>query len=187
MNKKCALLLSLFFITSAHAMENTYAKFFGGVNFLQNSENSSSYHTGYIIAGSLGYTTCYGVSLEAEYAFRRNTIKHIHFANEGSSNHGHLQTSSVMANVLWDLCEWRNFHPFIGAGLGYDFQRIHSSNSRIVFDQKWHHFSWQIIAGLAYPILCKTDLTLEYKFHQGGCDFNNHSLGIGIIYKFGDL
>ncbi|MDE2589969.1 MAG: outer membrane beta-barrel protein [Patescibacteria group bacterium] len=175
---------------------NFYAKVLGGANFLQNTAidgNKSRYQTGYIIAGSLGYCWCYGLRLEGEYAYRRNAIKEIHFFGEGSSKHGHFQTSSYMANLLWDLplsfcgnAFW-NFQPFIGAGIGYDFQQMHSSNSRIVFKQKWDHFSWQVMAGLAYPIFYNTEITLEYKFHQGGCHFNNHSVGVGLVYKIGFL
>lgn len=173
---------------------NFYAKILGGANFLQNTEitqNKTSYQTGYIIAGSLGYAWHYGLRLEAEYAFRRNDISKINFFIEGSSNNGHFHASSCMANLLWDLplslwgCECWNIQPFIGAGIGYDFQHMHSTNSRIIFDQKWQHFSWQVIAGLSYPIFCNTEVSLEYKFHQGGCHFYNHSLGLGILYKFG--
>lgn len=175
---------------------NFYAKIFGGANFLQYTSidrTKTTYQTGYIISGSLGYCWCYGLRLEGEYAFRRNAIEKIHFFGEGSSKHGHFQTSSYMGNLLWDLplstwgCACRNIQPFIGAGIGYDFQRMHSSNSRIVFHQKWNHFSWQLMAGLAYPIFCNTDITLEYKFHQGGSHFNNHSIGVGLVYKFGFL
>ncbi|MGC1878578.1 MAG: outer membrane beta-barrel protein [Rhabdochlamydiaceae bacterium] len=171
---------------------NFYAKIFGGANFLQNTtieRNKSTYQTGYVFAGSLG--NCwrrYGLRLEGEYAFRRNAIKKIHFFTEGSSNHGHFQTSSYMANLLWDLlgCAFWKIQPFIGAGIGYDFQRMHASNSRIVFNQKWHRFSCQAMAGFAYPIFRNTEITLEYKFHQGG-HFYNHSVGVGLVYKFGFL
>lgn len=175
---------------------NFYAKIFSGANFLQSTRingNKSTYNTGYIVAGSLGYSWCYGLRVEAEYAFRRNEIKKIHFFGEGSSSHGHFQASSYMANVLWDLplsswgCNFWNIEPFIGAGIGYDFQKMHSSNSRIIFNQKWNHLSWQLMAGLAYPIFCNTELSLEYKFHQGGCHFYNHSIGVGLEYKFGCL
>lgn len=169
-----------------------YAKILGGLNFLQNSVNRSTYVPGYIVAGSLGYEGCYGLRLEAEYAYRRNGINKIHFCcRNGSSRHGHFQTSSYMANLLWTLplsswgCEFSDIQPFIGAGIGYDSQKMHSSNSRIIFSQKWRHFSWQLMAGFAYPIFCNTEITLEYKFHQGGCHFNNHSLGFGLVYKFG--
>jgi opacity protein-like surface antigen len=169
---------------------NFYAKTLSGANFLQNSVHRSTYQTGYIIAGSLGYCCPYGLSLEGEYAYRRNDIRKIHFFGEGFSKHGHFQTSSYMANLLWKLpssleCALWDFEPFIGAGIGYDFQQMHSSNSRIIFNQKWNHFSWQLMAGLTYPIFCNTEITLEYKFHQGGCHFYNHTIGVGLAYKFG--
>ncbi len=174
---------------------NFYAKILSGANFLQNTtidrkqiHISDRVYYCRFVGLLLAY---YGLRLEAEYAFRRNAIRKIHFFAEGSSKHGHFQTSSYMANLLWDLplsswgCAFWNIQPFIGAGIGYDFQQMHSSNSRIVFNQKWNHFSWQVMAGLAYPIFCNTEITLEYKFHQGGCHFYNHSVGVGLVYKFG--
>lgn len=169
-----------------------YAKVLGGVNFLQNSVidgNRSTYQAGYLIAGSLGYCWRYGLRVEAEYAYRRNDISKTHFVQEGGSNHGHYQASSYMANILWDLplswgCVFESIQPFIGAGIGYDFQQMHSSNSRVIFNQKWRHFSWQLMTGLTYPIFCNTDISLGYTFHQGGCHFYNHSLVVGIAYTF---
>lgn len=196
--KYCSTNLFSFFIAakdscSAHET-NFYAKILSGVNFLQNTSldgNKSSYKSGYIIAGSLGLDWCYGLSLEAEYAFRRNDLRKTRFFVEGFSKHGHFQTSSWMVNLLWDLplcsCTFWDIQPFVGAGMGYDSHRIHSSNSRIIFRQKWNHFSWQMMAGLAYPIFCNSEISLEYKFHQGGSHFYNHSLGVGLLYKFGSL
>lgn len=172
---------------------NFYAKIFGGANFLQDTEitkNKSSYKPGYVIAGLLGYSWHYGLRLEAEYAYRRNAIRKIDFFIEGSSRHGHVRSSSYMANLLWDLplsswgCTCWGIQPFIGAGLGYDYQKMHATNSRVIFNQKWNHFSWQLMAGGAYSIYCNTELTLEYQFHQDGSHFNNHTLGVGLVYKF---
>ncbi len=174
---------------------NFYAKILGGANFLQNTTingNKSTYRAGYIFAGSLGYRWCnYDLRLEAEYAFRRNAISKIDFITEGSSEHGHFQTSSYMANVLWDLplcswgCKFWDIRPFIGAGLGCDLEQMQASNSRIVFNQKWTQFSWQAMAGFAYPIFRNGEITLEYQFHQGGGHFYNHAVGVGLVYKFG--
>lgn len=176
----------LFFVNQT----NLYTKFFGGVNLLQHSRtdgNRSTFKAGYIIAGSLGYYLSCDLRLEAEYAFRRNAIKRIDFFVEDFSTRGHFQSSSFMANLLWDLpvsfCGCA--HPFIGIGLGYDFQQMHSSNSRIIFNQKWNSLSWQVMTGLIYPIFCNADMTLEYKFHQGGRHFYSHSIGIGLWYRFG--
>lgn len=173
---------------------NFYTKILGGFNFLQTSANEgirAKYQTGYIISASLGYTRCHEFYVEAEYSFRRNNLRKIHFSGRNFSMEGHFQSSSYMANLLWNLplsswnCSFWDIKPFIGGGIGYDFQQRHASNSFFIYDQKWHHFSWQVMAGLSTPIFCNTEVTLEYKFHQGGCHFYNHSIGIGLVYKFG--
>jgi opacity protein-like surface antigen len=167
---------------------NFYAKIFGGANFLQNTtieDNQTSYNTGYVVAGSLGYSAHYGLHPEFEYAFRRNGIDKMKYYGDSSATQGHFLDSSYMANLLWYMPFW-NTRPFIGGGIGYDFQQVYSSNSRIDFSQKWNRFSWQAMAGFAFPIFRNTELTLEYKFHQGG-HFYNNALGIGIVYKFGYL
>jgi opacity protein-like surface antigen len=192
-----SILFSLF--TQAQAQEwrcespDFHAKVFGGANFLQNtslSGNKASYSTGYILSGSIGYYLCEGLCLEAEYAYRRNAISKIAFFTEGSSHKGHLQSSSYMANLLWDvpLFCWdfacNPIRPFIGAGIGYDCYQMHSANSRIIFNQSWRQFSWQLMAGLAYSFFPNAELTLEYKYHQSHCDFYNHAVGLGLLYKF---
>jgi opacity protein-like surface antigen len=192
------LVISFIFFTAAHAQDqestNFYAKFFSGANFLQNRTtdgNKSRFKPGYIIDALLGYCWSCDLRLEAEFAFRRNAIKKIDFFVGDCSFGGHFQTFSAMANLVWDLpvsswgCAFRNIQPFIGLGLGYDRLQMHSSNSRIIFSQKWNSLSWQAMAGFTYRIFCNTDMTLEYKFHQGGCHFYNHSVGIGLVYKFG--
>lgn len=172
---------------------NFYAKILSGPNFLQNTSidgNKATYQTGYVIGGSLGYVWNYGLCLEAEYAYRRNSIKQIDFYVEGFSQKGHYQASSYMTNLLWDLpLSFRrgaffNVKPYVGGGVGYDFQQMHALNPRIDFNQKWNHLSWQLMAGLSYEISFNTKLSLEYRFHQGGCHFYNHLIGIGILYEF---
>ncbi len=37
---------------------------------------------------------------------------------------------------------------------------------------------------LSEPIFCNTEISLEYKFHEGGSHFYNHSVGVGPAYKF---
>jgi opacity protein-like surface antigen len=142
----------------------------------------------YVIGGSFGYHLCGGLHMEAEYAYRRNGIKEIHFFGQGSSHHGHFQTSSYMANLLWDFpiseCALSNIRPFVGVGMGYDIQKLQASNSQIDFHQKWNHFSWQMMAGLAYPIFCNTEVSFEYKFHRSSGYFCNHSFGVGLSYTF---
>ena len=201
MKKSIPLSLTLLFLMTADARArdtsvdsmNFYAKVLGGANFLQNTTidgNKAFYQPGYVFAGSLGYCwRNYGLRLEAEYAFRRNAIDKIHFITQGSSTHGHFQTSSYMANLLWDLlgCSFWKIQPFIGAGIGYDSQKMHATNSRIDFHQKWNRFAWQAMAGFAFSIFRNAELTLEYQFHEGGGHFYNHAVAAGFVYKFGFL
>jgi len=174
-----------------------YAEIFGGANFLQTEKRGgikSYYRTDYLTSGSLGYRWCYGLRLEAEYAYRRNTLHKEHFFGRSFGVHGHFQSSSYMANVLWDLplsklgCGFWKIKPFIGGGIGYDYQQIRTRIFGLNFRENKKHFAWQVITGVGYPIFCHTDLSLEYKYHKGGFKhIHNHSVGLGLTYKFGSL
>lgn len=177
------------------AADPFYAALFGGANFLQTKKNGGikyDYQTGYIVSGSLGYRWCYGLRLEGEYAYRRNSLDRVHFFGRSFSMHGHLQSSSFMANVLWDLplsrwgCECWGVRPFIGAGIGCDCQQIKAHSEAFNVRISKTHFAWQVIAGIDYSLFCNTDISLKYQYHQGGFShIHNHSLGIGLTYKFG--
>lgn len=189
MKNKILLLLCVIPALSWSSEEDPsfYAKIWSGAHWLQNTSldhNRASYKTGFLVSGSLGYRFCSDFRVEAEYAYRRNAISKIDFFAEGDSRSGHFKTSSYMANLFWDLPYCEFFNPFVGAGIGYDSQKMHASNDRVIFDQKWHHFSWQVMTGLSYPLLCNTDLVVEYQYHQGGCHFKNHAIGLGLVYSF---
>jgi len=100
---------------------------------------TTKYKTGYLVSGSLGYSWSYGLRLEAEYAYRRNSLKNFHFFGRTFSLDGYFQSSSYMANLLWGLplsswgCYFWQIQPSIGAGVGYDVQQIHANNSGLEF------------------------------------------------------
>jgi len=162
-----------------------YAKIFGGANYLHINKsffNRINNHTGYVLSGSFGYQLTSTVSLEAEYAARNN-----HFTR-GCRFEKHcfiVKTSSYMGNVLWDLpvtqiIDASKIQPFVGVGLGCDHKKYMGN-----------YFSWQIISGLRCSLFSNTDISLEYRFHQGIPNksyvkyLNNHSVGVGLAYKFG--
>lgn len=171
-----------------------YGEIFGGANFIQTASyhhKKIDYNPGFVVAGTLGFHWLYGIRFEGEYAFRRNDAKKLHFQGESLSLKGHFQSSSYMANILWDLplgCLGWNLprvQTFLGAGAGYDAQRIHIKNNAFTFNKKENDFAWQVMAGVNYTIWYNTSISLEYKFHKGGLDnLYNHSLGIGLTYTF---
>jgi len=174
-----------------------YAEIFGGANFqrIKKSRGIESHdQTGCIISGSIGYQSCYGLRLEGEYAFRRNSLKGMHFLGRSFDIHGHFKSFSYMANLLWDLplsswgCAFWKIQPFIGGGIGYDCQQIKMQNVGLTFKDSKRHFAWQVIAGFGYPLFCDADISLEYKYHQGGfTHIHNHSVGVGLTYNFGSF
>lgn len=194
MKKIIALILTLCFFVSpgfAEFCDPFYAEILGGANFLQTSKRDgikTHYNTGYIVSGSIGYRWLYGFRLEGEYAFRKNTLRKGNFFGRSFTLHGHFQSSSYMGNLIWDLpsCYFCNIQPFLGGGAGYDFQQFKGKNGGIIIHENKKQFSWQVIAGLGYPIFCNTDLSLEYKFHKGGFKhIYSHSVGVGLTYTFG--
>ncbi len=176
---------------------NFYAEILGGANFLQTDASGGikyKYQTGYIVSGSLGYRWRYGLRLEGEYAFRKDSLNKVHFFGRSFSMHGHFQSSSYLANLLWDLplsnwgCNCWGTQPFIGCGIGYDCQQLRAHNEAFVVSGNKKHFAWQVIAGLSHPCFCNTDISLEYKFHKGGFShIYNHSIGVGLTYNFGNF
>ena len=178
--------------------DNFYAKVFGGVNFLQTNSDDGikpNFDTGYIASGALGYHWCNGLQLEAEYAFRRNSMSNIHYFGQDFNIPGHFQSSSYMGNLLWNIplcwnlplwnCLLSYTRPFLGGGIGYDVQQFHASDDGFRLNQDKKGFAWQLMAGFRYALSSRSDITLEYKFHKGPLhNFFSHAIGIGLSYKF---
>lgn len=196
--KKNLLLLALtLLLNQAYAENSYYTELFGGINLLQTTKHDEikfNYDTGYIVTGALGYYWDCGFRLEAEYAYRRNATKKGRFLCHHFDLHGKFQSSSLMANVIWDPplfcwdCYLGEIHPFFaGGGIGYDFQQIQGRNRKIRnINEDKKGFAWEVFAGLRYPIFCNGDLSLEYKFHKGPFKhLYSHAIGIGFIYSFG--
>lgn len=177
-----------------YAPNPLYFEILGGANFLQTQTSDgvlANFKTGYIVSGALGLKACYGWRGEFEYAFRKNSLKSLHFFGRTFPVSGHFQSSSYMANLLWDLpldswgCPTFCLRPFLGAGIGYDYQMISGGNDAMTYKQHKKGFAWQVMAGIGYSIFCQLDLSLEYKFHQGALKhLYNHDLGLGLTYSY---
>ncbi len=171
-----------------------YLEAFGGANFLSNFTQdgvTTAFETGYAFSGSLGCSYYYGFRLEAEFAYRRNTIDTIEFFGRAFSIPGHYQCTSWMGNLLWELpldrwlCRRISLKPIIGGGLGYDDQHIHGDLGILTYTVVEKGFAWQVMAGLVYRALNCVDISVDYKCHEGRMDsLFNHSIGLALNYHF---
>lgn len=166
-----------------------YGEICGGVNFLQTETKNNIkpiYNPGYIVEGSIGIHECYGLRLEAQFAYRRNSLNRVHFFGRSFHRDGHFESFSYMGNVLWDI-PWKYvLQPYIGGGIGYDFQQILTRGFGLSVKENKKDFSWQMMAGLKYEVPCSLDISLEYTFHQGSFSYiHSHSLGLCLTYEFG--
>jgi opacity protein-like surface antigen len=147
----------------------------------------AKFDPGFILSAALGYHGPWGLNLEAEYAYRNNSLKNVRFGRSYPIR-GTFETSSYMANLVCDLPTRWTICAFVGAGAGYDCQHIRISTGRYTFTSTKNGFAWQIIIGAAYRLYEYLDISLEYKLHNGPSKhiFNN-SVGIGLIYDFSNL
>jgi opacity protein-like surface antigen len=172
-----------------------YSEICSGVNFLQTKTKDDIkliYDPGYIVEVCIGIHACYDLRLEAEFAYRRNSLNKVNFFGQDFPRHGYFESFSYMGNVLWDIpwvwdIPWECvLQPYIGGGIGYDFQQTLTRGFGLSDKVNKKDFAWQVIAGLKYVLPCSLDISLEYKFHQGGFRYIYcHSLGLCLTYEFG--
>lgn len=187
---KKTLLILLFLVHSLAFAENVYISFLGGANFVEFHQHEGikpHFQTGYLLSGAVGYEWCNGLSLEAEYAYRRTSMSKIHYFGQDFHIPGSFQSSSYMANLIWDFpieCFLSDSSLFLGGGIGYDVQQFHASQDGFRLNDNKKGFSWQWMVGLEYLLCNQTKISLEYKFHKGPLkNVYNHAIGVGLSYE----
>lgn len=210
------ILFAAFFVPScakAVDMEGFYVGVTGAADFLSNAGFSRSYgsygysrnrlkfDTGFFGAIDLGYRWCNGLHLEAEVAYRYNRQKRRHsdysdvLVASSGRHRGHRDVWAAMVNVLYDINMCWSIEPYVGVGLGYSHVRYKRNDLFYGEFTRRRHFSdndfaWQVIAGVAYPVMCNVDVAVEYRFfnavnsrkHQRNT--YNNDIGVNLKYYF---
>ncbi len=181
-------------IDPCHPRGYLYIEAFGAANFASNLEEpgiTTSFDTGYLFSGSLGCSIYYGLRIEAEFAYRRNTIDQISFFGRSFPIPGHFHSTSWMGNLIWEmpldrwLCTRIGLKPIVGGGLGWDDQHVHGDMGILTFTQIEKGFSWQVMTGLAYRLLNCLDISVDYKCHKGRMEnLYSHSVGAALNYHY---
>ncbi len=90
---------------------------------------------------------------------------------------GYLNNLTAMANVIYDFFPESSFHPFIGAGVGVDDLRTHTSGkfitptgSAFASPEAFNghsgstHFAWQLLAGDTFDLSSQWAMDVTYRY-----------------------
>jgi OOP family OmpA-OmpF porin len=134
---------------------------------------------------AVGYGFGDGFRVELNGNFYRNTATKVD-ADDGTQTRvtGGLNTYGPMVNVLYDFNVGLPIFPYVGAGIGYQWQKF---DSHVVSDGAGvggtkGSFAYNIIGGIAYPLPWVPGLsaTAEYKFTQLTSSRNYAAVGDGV-------
>jgi outer membrane protein OmpA-like peptidoglycan-associated protein len=196
-------LMALPVAAQAQAINGPYVGLEGGANIMQDvTVESAGGHpassttiqtnvggTG-VVAGGYGFGN--GLRVEAEFDYRYNRLKTVTTPFGKVSLTGTDQKYGPMVNVLYDIAFVPQVTPYIGAGAGYQWEKIASGGANTQ-----GAFAYQAIVGAGIPIAAAPGLSVtgEYRFMglSGDRSFSgvklgdeyNHSILIGVRYAFG--
>lgn len=140
----------------------------------------------------IGYGLGNGIRIELDGNFYRNTVSSLKGYN-GSYNRatGGLRTYGPMVNALYDFNVGLPIYPFVGAGVGYQFQDIDSAiraDNGAYFHGTKGRFAYDAIAGVSYPIsyVPGLSMTATYTFMQrvGNPDYDGVHMGMSYSNTF---
>lgn len=180
------LLASLTAPTLVTAGEGYYAGLLGGVNLLQKDHHHGhniDYKTGYAVGGVVGYAFCDDIRVEAEVTYRRNNVKEVSFGDEHVKG-GHRRSISAMANALYDVELGYPVTPYIGVGVGADWDRLATNATESHRNSRKVRFAAQAIAGVTYPVCDNVGISVDYRFHWAMHHRYNHTVVMGVQQSF---
>jgi OOP family OmpA-OmpF porin len=126
-----------------------------------------SLHNGWTGEASLGYGLGNGFRVEVEGDYFDNTFAKTNYGGNQAVTSGQEQKYGAFINGFYDFNLGLPVFPYLGAGVGYqfdDFDNYHTSG--IFINKTKGAFAYQGIAGLAFPITAAPGLsaTIEYRF-----------------------
>ncbi|HUM07669.1 MAG TPA: outer membrane beta-barrel protein, partial [Acidocella sp.] len=179
-----ATCLALPLAAQAQPVTGPYVSLGAGTSLSQPLDYSYTNHAGqsghfdtrpsYAGAFSAGYGFGNGFRVELSGNYYRNTV-HKDDASSGMqyAATGGVNTYGLMANALYDFNVNLPIYPYLGAGLGYQWQQLSShindvSSFKHTISGTTGSFAYNLIAGLSYPLpwVQGLSLTAEYRFMQ---------------------
>ncbi|HYP63071.1 MAG TPA: OmpA family protein [Acidocella sp.] len=137
----------------------------------------------YALDGAVGYGFGNGFRVELNGNFYRNTVAKMKYDATGDAFFGGgVNTYGPMVNGLFDMDVGLPVFPYLGVGVGYQWQRYvdPAYGHRDSISGTEGSFAYNIIAGVSYPLpVPGLSLTGEYKFMQlvESRNYNNNVAG----------
>ena len=170
-------------LANADGDAGLYARLFGGINFLNDTDFNvlgavnvdNEYDEGFVVGGALGYDygkiwSFGGVRTEVELSYRENDID-VHsvsaLGGDQPSSTGDVSSTALMANAYNDFHNQTAFTPYLGGGIGYawsDMSDFGIAAIPNVLDDDDSGFAWQLGAGVNYAINKMLSLSVDYRY-----------------------
>lgn len=162
----------------ANICNERYLRFFGGANWLINSDNAinqvaTEQDGDYVVGLAVGKRIRPFIRTELEYAYRANKGRwqvppNVITAPEFANGTHFSRVQSGMANVLFDIGRNRFFQPYAGVGIGlanFDGERRGTPSSNVVYTDidRGTNFAFQAITGFEFQTRC-AKLFTEYRY-----------------------
>ncbi|HTQ71123.1 MAG TPA: OmpA family protein [Acidocella sp.] len=157
-----------------------------------NSSGKALFRESYSGDTAFGYGFGNGFRVELNGNFYRDTIHKIDVdAGNQFRTTGGLNTYGPMVNALYDMNVGLPIFPYVGAGVGYQWQKFNSAvygPTGHLFGGTKGSFAYNIIGGVAYPLpmVPGLSLTAEYKFTQltASRNYGNFKVGQSSSHTF---
>jgi OOP family OmpA-OmpF porin len=165
----------------------------GGVSLLPElrlggtTPKDESFGTGYVAGGALGYDTGTGWRLELNSLYQHSVLSKL----SGTVTAGHISSTGIMANAMYDFLPDERFTPYLGAGIGV--QNVGGQIGTLT-GRDWAP-AYQAEAGFRQGLMGNVSLFGEYRYSQsesvtlsdasttGHQHFEDHALLAGLTFK----
>jgi OOP family OmpA-OmpF porin len=179
----------------------------GGATWLDDTSTNWSgigrqleFETGYNIGGHVGYD--FGAfRFEGELVWRENDIDSLRTAGVLVPGGGGSASSlALMLNAYYDFEFGSPLVPYIGAGIGWAWQKldgISGTGLGFTVDDEDSRLAYQLIAGVSWWLNPALALTLDYRYfgtedpHFGtslgsrfSTEYRTHNVSLGLTWRF---
>jgi len=148
---------------------------------------NDSFNTGFAAGGAFGYDTGDGIRIELNSLYQNSSIDRL----GGVTANGHLSSTSLMINTMYDFLPNATFTPYVGVGLG--FQNVGGTIGALS-GRDWKP-AYQAEGGLRTYVSDNVSLFGEYRFSQSESvtlsspidsahqHFSDHALLAGLSFN----